>query len=93
VEARREAAKERNKKVGYRGGAAAEEEDDEPEVKLVIPPAPRLEDEVRSALCCLCSPAPVLSGATRSLSLWRSVKTVALSLHVRFFLLAGGVCH
>jgi hypothetical protein len=67
VEARREAAKERNKKAGYRGGAAAEEEDDEPEVKLVIPPAPRLEDEVRSAPCCLYSPAPVLPGATRSL--------------------------
>jgi chromosome segregation ATPase len=47
TEARREAAKERNKKAGNRHAVVEEEDEDEPEVKLVIPPAPRLEDEVR----------------------------------------------
>eukprot|EP01032_Pedospumella_encystans_P007903 gene7903-9421_t len=45
TEARREAAKERNKKSHHRG-QVEEEEEEEVEVKLVIPPAPRLEDEV-----------------------------------------------
>lgn len=45
VEARREAAKERNKKA-HRTAAVEEDEEEEPEQRLVIPPAPRLEDEV-----------------------------------------------
>ena len=45
ADARREAAKERNKKSGHRA-TVEEEDEEEPEVRLVIPPAPRLEDEV-----------------------------------------------
>jgi uncharacterized phage infection (PIP) family protein YhgE len=52
VEARKEAAKEKNKKAGYRSSMMQQqkEEEEEPEVKLVIPPPPRLEDEVSACL-------------------------------------------
>jgi len=46
VEARREAAAERKKKSSNYRHAQEEDEDEEPEARLVIPPAPRLEDEV-----------------------------------------------
>jgi hypothetical protein len=47
VEARREVlAKERAKKGFSRNASQEEEEEEEPEQRLVIPPAPRLEDEV-----------------------------------------------
>lgn len=45
MELRREQKKEKSRKGG-RGAAVEEDDDDEPETKLVIPPAPRLEDEV-----------------------------------------------
>lgn len=45
VEARKELKREKSKRGGHRH-SVDEADDDEPEVKLVIPPAPRLEDEV-----------------------------------------------
>lgn len=49
MEARKELKKERNKRSSGRNSSQNDDnndEDDEPEMKLVIPPAPRLEDEV-----------------------------------------------
>ena len=47
LDAKREQKKERNKRsIASRRNQEEEDDDDEPEVKLVIPPAPRIEDEV-----------------------------------------------
>lgn len=46
MDLRKEIKKDRSKRGGYRSSSADEEDDEEPESRLVIPPAPRLEDEV-----------------------------------------------